>query len=318
MPDLVTGIAKAYLGLLPARPSEEYFHPDQISEAAALARARAEFEDERQGGFSRLFQESCEGAGGIILDLGCGFGGRTVEFQRRTAGYVLGLEIDSKVGRFAKKFAESMGVADIDFVTGVGESLPFAADSIDLIFSYDVFEHVQSPEMCFRECFRVLKPGGTLMSVFPPYFHPTGAHLEGYVSRMPYSNLIFPSPVLVRAIEEILEERGDSFRPHPLRQGDKLHSLNGLTIRRFNRIVRDTGFEAVSIRLLPLFSEANRNYRTWRMQYYAWAFKLLPRMPVVRECFTHRVVSVLRKPGRGAQEVSGRIDSEEVLINRRG
>jgi SAM-dependent methyltransferase len=306
MLSLIKGIAKAYLRLLPAHPSEEYLHSDQITESVASARALAEMQDEKEGGLIKFFDDSQEGTGGIVLDLGCGFGGRTIEFQRRTGGYVLGLEINDRVGRFAKRFARSIGAIDVDFVTGVGESLPFAADSLDLILSYDVLEHVQYPELCLTECFRVLKPGGRLLLVFPPYFHPTGAHLEGYVSRSPYSNLFFPSSALVRAIAEILEERGDLFRPHPLRPGDKLHSLNGLTIKQFEQIVREIDFEVEQLRLLPLFSKANRNYRSWRMKYYAWVFKVLPRVRLVRECFTHRVVALLRKPERDVCRPAGR------------
>jgi ubiquinone/menaquinone biosynthesis C-methylase UbiE len=49
------------------------------------------------------------------------------------------------------------------------EALSFSDNSLDLIVSNDVFEHVPNIENAFRECLRVLVPGGTLLSTFP--FH---------------------------------------------------------------------------------------------------------------------------------------------------
>lgn len=296
MRKLLTGIAKAALRLLPAYPSPEYLPLDQITVSSAMARAREELEDERNGGFLKFFGDGAKVSGEVVLDLGCGFGGRTVEFQHRVNGQIIGLEIDQRMAAGALQFADSMGSKHTAFVAGFGECLPFADGSFDLILSYDVLEHVQSPQRCLAECWRALKPGGLLMLVFPPYYHPTGAHLEGYVSRVPYANLLFPSSILLGAIDEILTARGDGYRPQPLRPGDKLYSLNGLTVRRFKKLLKQSGFDIVTFDLLPLFSRVNRNYDAWKMKYYAWLFKPLSRLPFVQECFTHRIVAVLRKP----------------------
>ena len=298
MSTILTKIAKAVLRTLPARPSAEYLPLDQITPEHAESRARGELEDERAGGFLKFFDGTVEMSGESILDLGCGYGGRTLEFQRAVGGRAIGIDVDPRMLAPAASFARSMGADTVSFVAGVGEALPLADDSIDLIFSYDVFEHVEDPERCLAECQRVLKPGGLLLLVFPPYYHPTGAHLEGYVSHVPYANVLFPSPVLLRAVDEILEERGDHFTPRPLRPGDKLYCLNGLTVGGFRRMLARSELEVVSLRLLPLFSRLNRKYDAWRMRYYAWIFTLLSRVPVVQEGFTHRVVAVLRKPAR--------------------
>ena len=296
MRKLLVKMAKAMLRLLPAYPSDEYKPIDQITPETALRRTKEEIEDERATGFLRFFEELELPSAALALDLGCGFGGRTIEFRKSIAGHVIGLEIDPRVVAPASRFAATVRTGSVSFVAGLGEALPLAGESIDLVLSYDVFEHVQDPGKCLAECFRVLKPAGLALLVFPPYHHPTGAHLEGYCSRMPYMNVMFSSQVLLGAIDEILLQRGEAYRPQPLRPGDRLYSLNGLSIRRFQRLVSQSDFEAVSIRLLPLFSKINRQYGPWKMRYYAWIFSGLSRIPVIQECFAHRIVATLRKP----------------------
>jgi SAM-dependent methyltransferase len=293
---LTVQIAKRVLNSVPAYPLEGYLPFDQLTEEIAALRAKGELEDEQSGGLLKFFPHLSCLRPERILDLGCGFGGRTIEFQRRFSCPALGLEIDGRIVSLAQRFARSIGATDVNFIAAVGESIPLASGSVDLILSYDVLEHVEFPERVLAECLRVLRPGGLACLVFPPYYHPTGSHLEGYVSRAPYANVLFSPGTLLRAVDEILQERGDGYRPQPLRPGDKIYCLNGLTIGRFKHIVRRLGFEYTGLELLPLFSRMNSRYTQWKMKYYAWAFGFLPKIPILREGFTHRVVATLQKP----------------------
>jgi hypothetical protein len=51
------------------------------------------------------------------------------------------------------------------------EQLSFKKAELDLIVSNDVFEHVPNPIVAFRNCARVLTPGGSMLATFP--FHHT-------------------------------------------------------------------------------------------------------------------------------------------------
>lgn len=298
MSKVTTRIAKFALQTLPAFPGTDYLPIDQITTEVALRQARLAYDDEKQSGRGLLnyFERELRIPGGMTLDLGCGFGGRTVAFQEAIGDYCIGIDINAKWSMAALRFARSMGSSNALFTAAIGESIPFADNSFDLVLCYDVFEHVQDPEETLTEVYRVLKPAGLFLTVFPPFFHPKGSHLEGYVSRLPYANLFFPSRVLIRAIDELLEERGGGYRPQSLRPGDRLYALNGVTIRRFRRMLRRSNFEVLRLEFLPLVNKMIRGFEKWRMKYYAWIFYPLPHIPVLREVFTHRIVAVLRKP----------------------
>jgi SAM-dependent methyltransferase len=61
---------------------------------------------------------------------------------------------------------------DGTFVTYDGETLPFSDRQFDLVYSYQVLEHVRRPETVLREIARVLRPDGLFIgqtSQFEPY-----------------------------------------------------------------------------------------------------------------------------------------------------
>ena len=298
MSTLATKLAKLVLRTLPAYPGPDYKPLDQITPEAAIRLARVAYDDENESGcgFLKYFEGKVKLSEGMILDLGCGFGGRTVAFERITGQYCVGVDIDSRESVAGLHFARSIGSINASFAAAVGESLPFVNDSFDAVLCYDVLEHVQDPERTLAEVYRVLKPAGLFLTVFPPYFHPKGSHLEGYASRMPWANVIFPPKVLLRAIDELLEERDDGYRPQALRPGDRLYSLNGVTIRSFCRMLNRSNFEVLRLEFLPLLNKMIRQFHGWKMHYYAWLFYPLSRIPVLQELFTHRIVAILRKP----------------------
>lgn len=290
-------LAKWYLSLAPASA------PTYWREKAPLLRAHMEYDDEIKSGFLRWFP-GLDLRGKDVFDIGCGYGGRSILFAQ-TARSVTGLEISERQVIEADQFARARGLTNTRFVVGVGEQLPFVSDSFDVITSYDVFEHVADLRKVLEECLRVLRPGGTLYAIFPPYYNPTGSHLEAWLSRMPWANLLFSKRVLVHAARELLEERGDPYRPMPLRPGDALWTLNGATVRSTRRTVRSLDCE-YSMRLSALFSPLVERWGAWHMRYYAWLFGWLRFVPGLRELFAHRIVLVVRKRYAGADSSKGR------------
>lgn len=55
-------------------------------------------------------------------------------------------------------------------VLGDASCLPFAAGTVDMVFSTQVIEHVRYPDLMVKECGRVLRPGGYLVLTGPFYW----------------------------------------------------------------------------------------------------------------------------------------------------
>jgi SAM-dependent methyltransferase len=254
-----------------------------------------EYEDEIAGGFLKWFP-SLSLSGKDVLDLGCGYGGRSVRFAELGSRSVTGIEPEDRQCSEAREFATLHNVA-ATFMAGSGECLPLPADSFDCVVSYDVLEHVCDPGKTLEECLRVLRPGGSLYAVFPPFYHPTGAHFDGWLSKMPWPNVLFPCSALVQAGTDIVSKRADSYRPNQMRPTDKLWGLNGITIRGSKKIAAnlDAGF---MVDLAPLFSPQNSKWESWHLKYFAPIFHVLRGVPLLQECFTHRIILTMTKPHR--------------------
>lgn len=280
-------LARKYLSLAPASA------PSYWTDPKPLERSLMEYDDEVAGGFLKWFPD-IDLTGKKIFDIGSGYGGRSVRFRELGAKSVTGLEINERMVREASEFAASKQLTDVSFVVGFGESLPFPDDAFDVVTSSDVFEHVADLGKTLDECHRVLRSGGKLYAVFPPFHHPNGAHLDSWLSCMPWANVFFQCDAIVQAGYELLDERRDSFRPNPLRPQDKLWSLNGATISSVSRLIEQRGYKS-DLQVAPLFSEMNSKWDPWRMKYYAFAFAPLRFMPLLREMFTHRIVLRLSK-----------------------
>jgi SAM-dependent methyltransferase len=238
-----------------------------------------------------------------VLDLGSGFGASAARFIEYGARSVTGVEVTQDKVDHAAAFARDRGIADrVRFLLGAGENIPLPSNSFDLITLDDVLEHVVSPAHTLHECWRVLRPGGTVAIVFPPYYDLLGgSHLSGYATSFPGLNLLFTTRALRSAVLKHLDERGIDYTPF-FREvpTDKLWNLNGLTIRGFQRIIKQSPLKAEQ-----LYYMGHLQYRRyynhpkassnpiWRLAYVL--AQASAQIPLIQEAFCSRVCAVLRK-----------------------
>jgi len=287
---MLVPLAKWYLGLRPVQIPEYY------ENRQPLQRAQMEYDDEcGSQGFRAFFEGRLQVGSKNILDFGCGYGGRTVRYKELGAKSVVGIEVLPEMVEEGRAFATHKHQS-VSFLQAVGEAIPIADDSVDLICCYDVLEHVEDVDRCLRECYRLLRPKGTLFAVFPPFHHPTGgSHLHGYVSRSPFPNVLFSCRTLVTASERLMQERGQKYRPPVQRPTDPLPSVNGTTLRQFHRLLRQIPFREKRCHHTALVSPQRRKWDQWHMRYYAAPFRFLTHVPALNEVFTDRIVAELTK-----------------------
>lgn len=286
---LATFVAKWYLQLAPAYPGA------YSRQSKPLERAWTEYNDEKDGeGFTRFFFPDLDLRGKDVLDLGSGYGGRTVRYREMGAAYAAGNEIVPGAVEEGTEFARLKNVDQVEFFLAPAEKLPFADNRFDLVLTYDVFEHVESFEQSLREGLRVLKPGGKLYAVFPPFYSATGgSHLHGIVSFSPAPNVLFSSAVLKQATEEILIRRGSDLKfLAPWRPTDKLWCLNGVTIRRFGKTLRSVAYSSISTRYSPLVTNLPRHPIIRRGHFMLRAATYVP---LLREVMVGRIITVITK-----------------------
>lgn len=97
-----------------------------------------------------------------ILDLGAGTGLLTKQLAKRYGkAQVIALDLAPAMLQEAQK--HTGWFSKQRFVCGDAESLPLADDSVDMIFSNLTVQWCQDLDRAFRECYRVLRPGGLLL-----------------------------------------------------------------------------------------------------------------------------------------------------------
>jgi len=241
-------------------------------------------------------------AGEEVLDIGSGCGGRTAYYLLHgNPTSVVGLDISTLRAAVARQSVRHLcDESRIFFAVGLGENLPFEDKSFDVILSYDVFEHVQDLPDVLRECHRVLKPGGRLCALFPPYYGPRAHHLD-FITTLPFLHHVFSPAVLVKAANRILEEKPwlrDSSLPDPPRSylgREVLPRLNGTTTRDFHRVLGELPFEIEHLELVP-FAWGPGGKAKRLLHLLCKAMLRLP-LPVTRDLFVSTIRCVLRKSG---------------------
>jgi len=99
-----------------------------------------------------------------VLDLGSGAGTDSLVAAQMVGagGRVTGIDMTAPMLARARAAATEMGVANVDFVEGEAERLPFSDAGFDVVISNGVIDLVPDKDAVFAELYRVLAPGGRM------------------------------------------------------------------------------------------------------------------------------------------------------------
>ena len=140
-----------------------------------------------------------------ILDIGCGRGEFLLGF---TECGLQGYGVDQS--RAAEKYCPQadLRVADLE-----KERLPFEDATFDVVYSKSVVEHFYYPERLFAEIYRVLKPGGIVITLCPDWHFNYRMYFEDFTHRTPFMLSSLKDIHLINGFEDVKVER---FRQLPM------------------------------------------------------------------------------------------------------
>jgi ArsR family transcriptional regulator len=107
----------------------------------------------------------------VVADIGTGTGILAIELARLGVR-VIGIDHSSRMLDAARAKAAAEAGLQIEFRHGEASALPFSDGEVDAVFAHMVLHYLPSPSDAIAEMARVVKPGGTVVTVdFVPHQH---------------------------------------------------------------------------------------------------------------------------------------------------
>ncbi|MBI4775678.1 MAG: methyltransferase domain-containing protein [Deltaproteobacteria bacterium] len=124
--------------------------------------------------------------GKIVADFGCGPRGSL----RWASKARLRIGIDVLADRFAEEFFENFVSHGMVYLTSTERVIPLPSNCVDILFTLNAMDHVDSfPDMC-GEIIRVIKPGGEFIGSFNLEEFPTPTEPQRLSVRMIHEHLL--------------------------------------------------------------------------------------------------------------------------------
>ena len=95
-----------------------------------------------------------------ILDIGCGYGFRTIGIAKGESDLVIGIDMDEDRVNDALNYANRLDLKNVEFKVMNAESLEFASNSFDIVLADEMIHHADNLQTVISEMYRVTKQGG--------------------------------------------------------------------------------------------------------------------------------------------------------------
>jgi ubiquinone/menaquinone biosynthesis C-methylase UbiE len=104
-----------------------------------------------------------------VLEIGCGTGFFIVNlWQAGLVRQAFATDISQGMVEVCKRNARNVGLKNLEGRAADAEALPFKTGMFDLVVGHAVLHHLPDVPASLRECYRVLKPGGSLVIAGEP------------------------------------------------------------------------------------------------------------------------------------------------------
>ncbi|HEY9816161.1 MAG TPA: methyltransferase domain-containing protein [Candidatus Obscuribacterales bacterium] len=97
-----------------------------------------------------------------LLDVGCGIGGSSLYLAEKFGAAATGITLSPVQAQRAEERSH-LAKIPATFLVADALAMPFADNSFDLVWSLESGEHMPDKTQFLSECYRVLRPGGTLI-----------------------------------------------------------------------------------------------------------------------------------------------------------
>jgi arsenite methyltransferase len=152
------------------RPDEDFIFPtgrawaEDLDYPGELLARVPEIAAESFAGVANPFVLGALEPGEAVLDVGSGAGTDSLVAAQMVGaeGRVTGIDMTPEMLAKARAAAAEMGAANVEFVEGEVERLPFVDASFDVVISNGVIDLIPDKDAIFAEIQRVLRPGGRI------------------------------------------------------------------------------------------------------------------------------------------------------------
>ena len=152
-----------------------------------------------------LFQSFGLKKGMKMLEPGCGRGEFLSNFKKLGLD-VYGVDISPEADTFTNEF--TVKLCDIE-----NEPLPYDDDIFDVLYSKSFIEHLHNPGKYLEEAYRVLKPGGILLTLVPDWESNYKTYFDDFTHRTPFTQPSLVDAYKMFGFENVIAYR---FRQLPI------------------------------------------------------------------------------------------------------
>ncbi|HDS30219.1 MAG TPA: class I SAM-dependent methyltransferase [Firmicutes bacterium] len=259
-----------------------------------IAYARKQLEDGKRV-WTRFFADKVPISGKLVLDLGCGPGGKTCGYVALNPERIIGVDISYDAIAQAEKARDILVHPEnrhkLEFACVDAEDLPFPDEYFDVVTCSDSFEHFPNPQKVLSEARRVLKVNGLMAIDFAQWKSYNGHHL-GDIITTPWSHVFWSKEAVIEAVGKLVEME----KSH-LKDEKSLNLLEDFKVRRIEHFIN--ALNGLSIASFEGFLKSDKRLKVhWsrKTSAYPVLFPLIF-IPGLRELAVARNVYVIERIG---------------------